>query len=447
MNTPAFELAGTVVSVSPTEIRAILPNAAVNDVVEIIPAQSRSAPPRPIRALVVASGHTGCSLAPFAPVDNIQPGARAVARSSGLRIPLGRFLLGRAVGALGEPLSAQIGGPIIDSIPETAILGDAIPSPLERAPIDHQFRTGYRSIDLLNPVGEGQRLAVLAEPGVGKTTLLAQLTSLSWSEINVLALIGERGREVTEMLENPILAQAKSRTVFVVSTSDEPPIARVTAAATAARIAEYFRDAGHSVLMLVDSLSRYCRALRDLGFAAGEPAVRRGYPPSVFSALPRLLERAGATKRGTITAFYTVLTTAGLDEDPMVEEVKSLTDGHIVLRQELARRGYFPAVDPCASLSRLASRFTPRAYEADAALIRKLLARLAADRDFAALGGQPDPELRTALAVENDIYSFLSGPAPVERNPDAEWQNLHQLAQLISDRISSEERRQNEPTP
>lgn len=249
------------------------------------------------------------------------------------------------------------------------------PNPLTRRPIDTPFITGVRALDGLLTIGEGQRLGVFAMAGGGKSTLLGMLAKLAHSDVNVIALIGERGREVSEFLEDSLGPQGLARSVIVVSTSDRPAMERLRAAQTATAIAEHFRAQGRRVLLMMDSVTRYARALREIGLSVGEPAVRRGFPPSVFAELPRLFERAGNDASGSITAFYTVLAEDEDGSDPVAEETRSILDGHIVLSRQLGQAGHYPAIDVLASASRVFSRVTDRAHQDAAMRVRALLAK------------------------------------------------------------------------
>jgi type III secretion protein N (ATPase) len=250
----------------------------------------------------------------------------------------------------------------------------APPHPLKRAPVQKRFETGVRVIDTLLTVGEGQRLGIFAAAGCGKSTLLGMLARRSAADVNVIALIGERGREIQEFIADSLHGDL-SRSVLVVSTSDTPALMRARALHTATAIAEYFRDTGRRVLLLVDSVTRYARALRDVGLTAGEPPTRRGFPPSVFSTLPQILERAGNSALGSITAFYTVLLEDEDTADPVGEEVRSILDGHLVLSRKLAAANHYPAIDVLGSVSRVMDRIVDGEHRSAAAAARRLLAK------------------------------------------------------------------------
>ncbi len=287
------------------------------------------------------------------------------------QVVFGDALLGRIIDGLGQPLD---GSPLPQGL-STMPLNAEAPPPLQRQPIREPFSTGVRAIDAMLTAGVGQRLGVFAMAGGGKSTLLSMLAKQASTDVIVIGLIGERGREVHEFIEQNLGESGLRRSVVVVSTSDRPAMERVRAAHAAMAIAEGFRAQGKQVLLLMDSVTRFARALREIGLSVGEPAVRRGYPPSVFAELPRLFERSGNDHRGSITAFFTVLTEDEYGEDPIAEEVRSILDGHIVLTRELARRGHYPPIDVLASTSRLFSTVASREQQEAVLKLRTLLAK------------------------------------------------------------------------
>ncbi|MEO9384614.1 FliI/YscN family ATPase [Chromobacterium phragmitis] len=291
-------------------------------------------------------------------------------RPSGRRadIGLGDALRGRVLDALGRPMD---GGPKLICSLRREIDADP-PDPMQREVIGQVLPMGVRAIDAALTVGVGQRLGIFAPAGCGKSTLLGMLCAGSEADVVVLALIGERGREVREFLEQVLTPESRARSVTVIATSDRPALERLKAAATATAIAEHFRDQGLNVLLLVDSLTRYARAVREIALASGEPLTGGGYPPSLYARLPRLLERAGPAPRGSITAFYTVLMED--KTDPLAEEVRSLLDGHIVLSRQLAEASHYPAIDVLASVSRVMHQVSAAPHRAAAAKLRRLLA-------------------------------------------------------------------------
>jgi ATP synthase in type III secretion protein N len=280
-------------------------------------------------------------------------------------------LLGRVIDAFGVPLDSKP-MPVMHN---KAPLYRSAPSPLSRKVIDTQFITGIRSVDTLLSVGVGQRMGVFAMAGGGKSTLLGMLARQAQADVIVIGLIGERGREVREFVEETLGSQGLQRSVLVVSTSDRPAMERLRAAYAATAIAEGFRSQGARVLLLMDSITRVARALREIGLSVGEPAVRRGYPPSVFAELPRLFERSGNDAVGSITAFYTVLMEEEDGSDPVAEEVRSILDGHIVLSRKLGQAGHYPAIDVLSSVSRVCDRITKQPQQQAAAHVRSLLSK------------------------------------------------------------------------
>ena len=325
----------------------------------------------PLRAEVVGLREHEAILVPLGHLQGVSMGAEVEIIERGALVPVGQGLLGRVLDAFGEPLDGQ-------PLPANTALRpfqSEPPNPLTRRPVEQPFITGVRAIDGLLTVGEGQRLGVFAMAGGGKSTLLGMLARQAQSDVNVIALVGERGREVREFLEDSLGPEGMARSVVVVSTSDRPAMERLRAAQTATAIAESFRAQGQRVLLMMDSVTRYARALREIGLSVGEPAVRRGFPPSVFAELPRLFERAGNDAHGSITAFYTVLAEDEDGSDPVAEETRSILDGHIVLSRQLGQAGHYPAIDVLASASRVFNRVTGPDHQEAALRVRALMAK------------------------------------------------------------------------
>lgn len=346
-----------------------------------------------------------------------------VAAGAPATVAVGDALLGRVVDATGRAVD---GGPPLRrrDLAPAALEGPA-PAALGRPRITRPLPTGVRVLDGLLTFGVGQRVGLFAGPGVGKSTLLGDVARGADADVVVVALVGERGREVREVLEGP-LAAARPRSVVVVATGDAPALLRARAPATATAIAEHFRDRGRRVLLLVDSLTRYARALREVGLAAGEAPVRGGFPPSVFAALPRLVERAGAAPGGAITAVYTVLQEDEAGTDPVADEVRGLLDGHVVLARRLAERGQWPAVDVPASISRVASRVATPAHARAARVVRARIAAYEARRELVVLGAYErggDPDADAAVDAWPAIEAFLAqdpgAPAPFDETTRA----------------------------
>jgi type III secretion protein N (ATPase) len=337
-------------------------------------------------------------------------GPQSVVHPTGrpLELRCGEPLLGRILDGLGESCDGR--GPIPVAGTEPWALDRRAPDPLERRPIDRPLALGVRAIDALLTVGEGQRLALVAAAGAGKSMLLGQFARNTAADVNVICLCGERGRELRDFVRESLGADGLARSVVVCATADAPPQVRVRSAFAATAVAEWFRARGARVLFLMDSLSRLARAQREIGLAIGEPPGRQGYPPSVFALLQRLLERTGNDARGSITAIYTVLATAGDLDEPVADEARAILDGHIVLSRELAARAHYPAIDVLRSLSRLMSQISDRDQLAAAAALRRDLAICEEKRDLIALGAyQPgsDPATDLALAQLPDVERFL----------------------------------------
>jgi type III secretion protein N (ATPase) len=328
---------------------------------------------RKVLAEVIALTDESAILMPVGDLQGLSSLTEVVPTGHELRVPVGDGLLGRVISGLGEPLDGETWPPAdIDGVHPVVA---PPPAPFARALISEPIRFGIRVLDGLVTCARGQRIGIFGGPGAGKSTLLAKIVRGTDADVVVVALVGERGREVREFVERQLGPEGRARAVVVAATSDRSAMERVKAAHVATAIAESFRDRGRHVLLLVDSITRFARAQREIGLAAGEPPTRRGFPPSLFAALPRLLERAGALDRGSITAVYTVLVEGELGLDPVAEEVQAILDGHVVLSNELAERNHFPAVDVLRSRSRLMDAVTPRQHQVDAARIRELLAR------------------------------------------------------------------------
>lgn len=395
----AARWSGRLLSVRGSLLYGQVPNCALGECCAVRRADGTS-----LRAQVVGFDQGVVTLAAFDSIHGLAPGSEIHPTAYEVRVPLDADLSGAVLRADGSVAEARKRGP-----GSRAIRLDArVPTPTERVSAFNPFVSGVRGIDTLCPLAHGQRIGLFAGPGVGKSTLLAMLAQNAQVDTVVIALIGERGREVREFIDDHLQGEAGARSVLVYSTSDEAPMRRLLALQTATAIAEQLRDSGQRVLLLVDSLTRVARAMRDVALAAGELPVRQGYPASVFAQLPALVERAGITPRGAITACYTVLAQGEREDDALAEEIKSLLDGHLVMREEVAMRGVRPAIDYTRSLSRLATRlWTPRQAEV-ARIARETLAMVARDRDLVMLGGTPSDELKRALELEPRLLKFLN---------------------------------------
>ena len=346
-------------------------------------------------------------LMPHGELEGLSLSTRVIPLGHGHRVPTGDALLGRVLNGFGFPIDGGV--PLQASAWRTT--QDQSPDALQRAPINRPFATGVRSIDSLMTLGVGQRIGVFAPAGVGKSTLAGMLVKASQADVRVVALIGERGREVGEFVRQTLGPSGMHNSVVVAATSDSSASERVKAGFVATSIAESFRDRGQSVLLVMDSVTRLARALREIGLASGEPPTRRGFPPSVFATLPRLLERAGNSALGSITALYTVLIEGEDDADPIAEEVRSILDGHIVLTRAIAQTQQYPAIDVLASLSRLMPFVTSAKHQAAAHHVRSLIAR---HRDIELLlqvgeyRSGSDPIADEAITKLPAIKAFLS---------------------------------------
>jgi len=359
-----------------------------------------------LQAEVVGLGPDYALLAPLGSMHGLSTSVAAISRGRAPEVPVGEHLLGRVLDGMGRPMDglAALDGGVAQPVYASP------PDPLARPMIAHPLPVGVRAIDGLLCCGVGQRIGIFAPAGCGKSTLLGMIACNAQADVNVVALIGERGREVQEFIHDCLGEQGMKKTVLVVATSDRPALERARAALVATAIAEYFREQGKSVMLLVDSVTRYARALREIGLAGGEPPTRRAFPPSVFTALPQLFERAGMSARGAITAFYTVLEDGEDSDDPIAEEVRSLLDGHIVLSRKLAGSGHFPAIDVLASVSRVMSRVAQPQHQQHAARARALLTRYKDMEMLIRLGEYKpghDVEADAAVRLHPGLQAFL----------------------------------------
>jgi len=372
---------------------------------------------------------------PVASPDGIRFGDPVFALGRRPEIEAGPALMGRVLNALGAPIdedgSRGEAAHVARSV--TLPLDGAVRSPLERVPIRAPLGTGIRVLDALLTVGRGQRVGIFGGSGVGKSTLIGIMTRNTEADITVVGLVGERGREVGEFLEDSLGVEGRARSVVVVSTSDQSPLLRMRAALAATTVAEYFAAQGKHVLLVLDSLTRFAMAAREIGLAAGEPPTAKGYTPSVFSRLARLLERSGQFRTGSITAFYTVLMEGDDQQDPLVDAVRSLLDGHVVLSRALAAEGWYPPVAVLDSISRLMPVVTAPEHREQAAQLRKLMAVYARSEDLVRIGAYKpgaDPDLDRALRARPALREFLTQEAgDAVRFADC----LHRLAALAAE--------------
>ncbi len=382
-------------------------------------------------AEVVAVGPDSASALVYGETGGIGRGDRVSLRREGFGAEVGAGLVGRVIDAFGQPMD---GGPPVRGEPVQVHMD--VPDPMERQRISQPLPVGVRVIDSLCTIGRGQRLGIFGGSGVGKSTLLGMMARGTTAEISVLALIGERGREVREFIEDDLGPEGMRRSIVVVATSDQPPLVRLRAGFLATRIAEWFADREADVLLMFDSLTRMAMAQRDVGLAAGEPPTARGYTPSVFSLMPKLLERAGPRARGTVTGLYTVLVDGDDMNDPIADAARSILDGHIVLDRRMGTLGRYPAIDPLASLSRLASKVTTPEQRGQAQAIRAALSAAEEVRDLVEVGAYvpgTNPLADKGLAASPDIvHGFLKQDALEVTSFTDTWARAAELARRVA---------------
>ncbi len=391
---------GTVRSVTGLSVRFAIPSVRVGDLVYV----RRSG--RSLPCEIVGFANQEAIGMPFGSLVGVGPGDEVHSSGERFQVRVSEALLGRVVDGLGRIKDGgeePPGGVLVD-------VDRAPPDALSRRPIDRPMTTGVKVLDGLLTLGEGQRIGLFAGSGVGKSTLLGSIARGVDADIVIVALVGERGREVGEFLEHTLGEEGRKKSIMVVATSDASALERLRAAQVATAYAEHFRDRGKRVMLLVDSITRFARAQREVGLAAGEPPARRGYPPSVFAMLPRLLERSGQGKKGSITAIYTVLVEGGDMDEPIADEVRGILDGHVVLDRAIGARGRYPAVDVSVSLSRVMDAVVSKEHRESARRLRSLIATYEAKRDLVTLGAYAkgtDKDLDEAIARMPRIEQFL----------------------------------------
>lgn len=403
---PPARVRGRVQSLVGMVLRATVPGAALGHQVLV----DREGAPQ-ARAQVIGFQGEQVLLMPLDSLEGVKPGSAAVSLGAAPHLWCGEALLGRVLDGLGQPMDR--GAPLPRAQMQRWAVHRAPPGPMERARVRTPLATGVRAIDGLMTLGRGQRVGLFAGSGVGKSLLLGQVARACQADVVVICLVGERGRELRAFLEDALGEAGRRRAVVVCATSDAPAMVRRQAPFVATSIAEFFRDQGADVLLLMDSITRLARAQREVGLACGEPPARRGYPPSVFGMLPQLIERAGTAARGSITGLYTALVAGGDMEEPIADELRGLLDGHIVLSRELAQRGHWPAIDPVASLSRLMRQVTDAEHQQAAQEARRVLALHREHRELLALGALrrgANPELEDALELVEELEPFLRQP-------------------------------------
>jgi len=377
-------------------------------------------------AEVVAVNGESATCLPLGVIAGIGTGDRVIATRRPMTIPVGDQLLGRVLDGLGRPFD---GSALPAGMPRVSVEGTP-PDAMTRKRVNTPLPLGVRAIDTLMPVGRGQRMGIFAGSGVGKSSLLSMITRGAQADVTVLALIGERGREVREFLEDDLGPEGLKNAVVIVATSDQPPMVRLRAAFVATRVAEWFRDTGREVVLLMDSITRLAMAQREIGLSAGEPPTTRGYPPSVFAMMPRLLERAGASAVGSITGLYTVLVDGDDHNEPIADTARSILDGHIVLDRKLANAGHFPSIDVLHSVSRVANAVTSREQQALARYARRLLDARRDVKELVEIGAYvhgTNPSADRALALWPALEAFLQQDLHDLSPADQSWDALNSL--------------------
>lgn len=399
------------------------PGSSVGEICNVYPKDSSEA----IQCEVVGFSDDKILLMPLGEVRGVGPGSKIVAKRSGASVKVGPGLLGRTLDGLGHPLDGL--GPI-EADGEYPLYSTP-PNPITRERIKSPLNVGIKAINGLLTVGKGQRIGIFAGSGVGKSVLMGMMARNTEADVNVIALVGERGREVKEFIEKDLGPEGLARSVLVVATSDQPPLVRMRASLMATAIAEYFRDRGSDVLLMMDSISRFCMAQREVGLAVGEPPATKGYPPSVFALLPRLLERAGTSNgTGTITGFYTILAEGDDVNDPVADAARAILDGHIVLSRELASQGHYPAIDVLTSVSRVMTDIVAPDHRQFALKVKSVLATYRKSYDLISIGaykGGSDPKVDAAIAAIDRVNDYLTQDIHENVNYDDSLQGLFGL--------------------
>ena len=394
---------GRIVNISTTTLHATGLEVAVGDIVRIESVLQKSS----VLGMVASINDSSFAIVPFSFIDGFRIHDKVYLQKDGLTVKCGYGLLGRVVNALGEPIDAK--GKIRD-LEENAPINKVSMPALERGIIDEKFATGVKSIDSMLTSGKGQKVGIFAGSGVGKSTLMGMIVRGCEAQIKVVALIGERGREIPEFIHYN-LDNNLENTVIIAATSDESALMRKYGAFTAMAIAEFFRDKGHDVLLMMDSVTRFAMAQREIGLSTGEPPVSRGYPPSVFALLPQLMERAGNNKKGSITAFFTVLVDGDDMNDPIADQSRSILDGHIVLTRELTEQGFYPPINLLKSASRVMDKVVNKEHYNDFLKLKRVLSLIKENEVLVRVGAYKagmDPELDNAMAKKEKIREFLT---------------------------------------
>lgn len=399
-----YKVKGRVTELTGLVVKAVVPNVRVGEVCMIEPVSNRKA----IKAEVVGFKDNEVLLMPLGDLEGIGPGHEVLPTGDCLQVPVGEELLGRVLDGLGEAMDEDQKGPL--QVKNYYPVHSPPPDPLARQRIQKPISVGIRSIDAVLTTGEGQRVGVFAAAGVGKSVLMGMIARNTEADINVICLVGERGRELRDFLEQDLGEEGLKRSVVICSTSDQASLVRSKAAYAATAIAEYFRDQGKKVLLFMDSVTRFARALREIGLAIGEPPARQGFTPSVFSTLPKLLERTGNSSKGSITAFYTVLVEGDDMTEPVADEVRSILDGHLILSRDLANRGHYPAINVSESVSRVMTNIVDEEHAEAARKLKEVIANYERERDLILIGAYEagsNPSVDYAIEKIDDVNTFL----------------------------------------
>lgn len=423
-NLPAGEKVGKVLRIIGLVIEADGPEASIGDLCYIFNSMNE----KPVFAEVVGFQEKKILLMPLGSMEGLKPGAIVTNTKESMKIKVGDMLLGRVLDGLGEPIDSK--GDIKSNIYYST--SQKIANPLVRKPIDEVITLGIRSVDAFSTVGKGQRMGIFAGSGVGKSTTMAMMARNTDADVNVIALIGERGREVREFIEKTLGDDGLKRSVVVVATSEQPSLVKIKAAFVATTIAEYFRDQGKDVLFMLDSVTRIAMAQREVGLAIGEPPATRGYTPSVFALMPKILERTGTSDKGTITGLYTVLVEGDDFNEPISDTVRSILDGHIMLSRDLAHKNHYPAVDVLQSISRVMSEIATPEHKKAAGDLRNLLSVYNKNADLINIGAYvrgSDKNVDRAIRLMDDINSFLQQSINDKTNFDSTIKRLMEISE------------------
>lgn len=399
-----YRVKGKVTELTGLVVKAIVPNVRVGEVCLIESFYKK----QPIKAEVVGFKDNTVLLMPLGELEGIGPGNDVIPTGNCLLIPVGDELLGRVIGGLGDPIDVDKKGPL--HVTKYYPVMAPPPDPMTRKRVLKPISVGVKVIDSMLTVGEGQRIGLFAAAGVGKSVLMGMIARNTEADVNVICLVGERGRELRDFLEQDLGEEGMARSVVICSTSDQPSLVRAKAAYAATAIAEYFRDQGKKVLLMMDSVTRFARALREIGLAVGEPPARQGFTPSVFSTLPKLLERSGNSDKGSITAVYTVLVEGDDMNEPVADEVRSILDGHVVLSRDLANRGHYPAVSVPDSISRVMTNIIDEEHLEASRKLKEVIANYEKERDLILIGAYEagsNPGVDYAIEKIDEVNQFL----------------------------------------